>query len=387
MSRDLPPPASRTGASPHDAPSGAASDPAFFRHAFDAASDALLVVDATAATVAAANRACTALLGAAETALIGQPLAGLAPFREQPELCAACLGLRAGAVLADRVVQVADRDGVERTLELTAGGFAHGSRAFVQVRLRDVTAARVREHRAAQARRMESVRLLASSTAHDFNNVLSCIRGYLSIALESAGVAGEVREILTRVKDVSLRAGELPQRLLDFSRQRKLTLQPIELGQFVQSVGKEVRSTLPPGIALQVHTDGPVAVHADETTLRLALALLLRNAREALDEHGEIALSATRWSLPAPLGQPGGAPETYARLSVRDSGRGMTPEVQQRLFEPGFTTKKSGRNTGMSLSTVYRIAAQHGGWMQVTSAPGRGATFAMILPLADCAGT
>ncbi|ACB73669.1 two-component system sensor histidine kinase NtrB [Opitutus terrae] len=381
MSRELPRPAGVAGVTPNDSPR-ATSTPAFFRHAFDAAGDALLVVDAASATVVAANRACTALLGTVETALVGQPLVELAPFRGQTEWCAGLLGLPDGGALADRIVHVADPGGQQRTLELAGRGFAQGARVFVQVTLHDVTAARMREHRAAQARKMEAVRQLASATAHDFNNVLSCIRGYVSIALETAGVTGDMQEILTRVKDVSLRAGELSQRLLDFSRQRKLTLQSVELGRFVEHVGEEVRATLPPSVALQLHAERPIAVHADETTLRLALTLLLRNAREALDDHGEIALSATRWSLPPPLGQPHRPSETYARLSVRDSGRGMTPETQERLFEPGFTTKKSGRNTGMSLSTVYRIAVQHGGWMEVTSAPGRGSTFSLILPLA-----
>lgn len=363
----------------------AATQPSLFHEAFDAAPEALLIVDAASRAVVAANASWRAIF-AEDPAAAGAHLDELALMRQRPELPAACLALAAGETIRNDSVPWAGTDGRTRVLELTAVAFRAGHGRMLRVGIRDVTLRHDDESRARIAEKIEALRLLAGSTAHDFNNVLSCVRGYVSVALETPGVAGEIHEILTRIRDASMRAGALPQRLLEFSRHRKLALQPLDLAGFVRSLAPELRAALPPGVAFDVQLHAtPLAVLAHEASLKQALTLLLQNAREAIAEHGTVTLSLDRWNRPA--GTSSSPSAAYARLHVHDSGRGLSAAVRARLFEPGFTTKKSGGTAGMGLATAYRLAEQHGGWIEATGEEGRGSTFTLVLPLATESAT
>lgn len=354
--------------------------------AFAAAAGAMVLIDAGTRAILAANPAFHALAAPfPDESLVGRAFADLPLLRSHPEHCTAVFTLTPGAKLAGLTLERRAPNGAPESLELTAACFVSGGRPVLHCSLRDVTSDRIRERRLRQTEKMEALSLLAGSAGHDFNNVLSCVRGYVSIALETPGAPEELRQILVHVQDASVRAGKLPQRLLGFSRQQKLQLQTIELQSWIAALAPEFRAMMPAGIAFETVPGGaPLPVSADAGLLRQALLLLVTNAREAITDRGCITVSATRWDVPAaePRGSHAGLPEPVARLSVHDGGRGMSAATQARLFEPGFTTKKSGGGAGASLSMVYRITALHGGWIDVESEEGHGSVFTLVLPLA-----
>lgn len=359
-------------------------DPAFFLAAFDAAPSGLLLIDPATRTILAANRAFSALAGIEPARLPGQTIDALPIFRDQLELTAACVSVAPGESVSLSTSIAATP---ERQLEATATGFSVGGRALVQCGVLDVTARKRHDQHTRQGAKMEPLRVLAGTAAHDFNNMLTCVRGYVSVALETPSLPADVRGILDHVKGATTRAGELTQRLLGFSRKRKLQTAPLELGSFLDQLAPAFRATLPTTIQLVVAPPAsPVSVLADAAQLKTAVDSLLKNAREAIRERGQITLSASvvhepgsATSTRALRGQPD---RPFACLTVQDDGCGMPTALQARLFEPGVTTKKTGGTSGMSLAYAYSIVADHGGWIEVRSQEGRGSTFSVMLPLA-----
>jgi two-component system cell cycle sensor histidine kinase/response regulator CckA len=358
-------------------------DPTLFLAAFDAAPSGLLLIDPATRTILAANRAFSALASIEPAQLLGQPIDHMPIFRDRPELAATCVSVAPGESASISTSTATE----ERQLEATATGFSVGGRNLVQCSVLEVTARKRHDRHTRQTEKMEPLRVLAGTAAHDFNNMLTCVRGYVSVALETPSLAADVRGILDHVKGATTRAGELTQRLLGFSRKRKLQTAPLELGSFLDQLAPAFRATLPPTIELVVAPPAsPVAVIADSSQLKIAVDSLLRNAREAIRERGQITLSVSV------VHEPGSATSTqvvrdqpgrpFACLTVQDDGCGLSPALQARLFEPGVTTKKTGGTSGMSLAYAYSIVADHGGWIDVRSQEGRGSTFAVMLPLA-----
>jgi signal transduction histidine kinase len=383
MSSTLPDPLAPTASSDHSSRPRRipAATPALFTAAFDAAPSGLLLIDPSTRTILTANRACSAFAGIESTQLPGQTIDDLPFFRDRPDLVTACVSAAPGESVS---IATSATSTDERQIEATVTGFSADGHIRVQCSLLDVTAQRRRDRQARQTERMEPLRVLAGTAAHDFNNMLTCVRGYISVALEAPSLPADVREILGHVKGATTRAGELTQRLLGFSRKRKLQLAPMELGSFLGTLTPAVRAALPPTIQLAILPEtSPVAVVADAAQLKTAVESLLKNAREAIRERGHITLSASvvhgSGSASATGGKSGAS---FARLTVQDDGCGMSPAVQARLFEPGLTTKKTGGTSGMSLAYTYSIVADHGGWIDVRSQEGRGSTFSVMLPLA-----
>lgn len=357
------------------------STPTLLVEAFNAAPSGLLLIDRASRTVLAANPAFIALGGVDPSELSGQSIDHLPFFRTRPALMASCVSVAPGQSVTITAPATTDND---RHIECTATGFSADARELVRCSFLDVTARSRQERRARQAEKLEPLRTLAGTAAHDFNNMLTCVRGYISVALETPSISAEVREILGHVKGATTRAGELTQRLLGFSRKRKLQLAPLDLGSFLADFAPHARASLPAAIQLVITpTATSAVVMADAAQLRTALESLLKNAREAIRERGQIALSMTVVHEPG-SGSSASALSSgsFARLTVQDDGLGMSPGAQARLFEPGFTTKKTGGTSGMSLAYAYSIVADHGGWIDVRSREGSGSTFAVLLPLA-----
>lgn len=344
--------------------------PSLFVDAFNAEPCGLLLIDPATRTILAANHAFGALAGLDPAALAGQSIDAVPLLRDRPALADACVSVAPGKSIA---ITPSAATADERQIDCTVTGFAADGRARVRCSVVDVTVRSQCDRRARQTEKLESLRVLAGTVAHDFNNMLTCVRGYISVALETPSASAEVREILGHVNGATTRASELTQRLLGFSRKRKLQLAPLELGSFLNELAIRTRGSLPPGAQLAVTPHAsPITIAADATQLRTVVESLLKNAREALRERGQITLSASIVHKPGP----------FARLTVQDDGAGMSPAVQSRLFEPGFTTKKTGGASGTSLAYAYSIVADHGGWIDVRSREGNGSTFSVLLPLA-----
>jgi PAS domain S-box-containing protein len=236
-----------------------------------------------------------------------------------------------------------------------------------------------------QAQKMEAVGQLTGGIAHDFNNMLQGVTGGLSMARRrvAEGRADEALRYLDAVQDAAERAAGLTRRLLAFARRRPLEPRPVDTDGLVAGLADLIRRTVGPGIAVDLRLrDGAGSVLCDPNELESALVNLCINARDAMPEGGRLAIGAEEVHLSAADIPDGAAePGLYVALSVADTGTGMPPEVLERAFEPFFTTKPLSQGTGLGLSQVWSFVRQSGGLVRVESAPGRGTTVRLLLPL------
>jgi signal transduction histidine kinase len=235
-----------------------------------------------------------------------------------------------------------------------------------------------------EVQKMESIGTLAGGIAHDFNNILGAILGNVTLAREEVGPGHPAQMSLEEIHKASLRARNLVQQILAFSRRAPQELQTQALRPVVEETRKLLRHTLPAGVEIEVgFADAPLHVHADATQLQQVLMNLCTNAWQAMPQgSGRIRIGLE----PVTLGQ-GEKPRVgrlppghYAHLWVSDTGRGMDAATRDRIFEPFFTTKPVGQGTGLGLSVVHGIVTAHHGAITVDSAPGQGSTFHLYLP-------
>jgi len=237
-----------------------------------------------------------------------------------------------------------------------------------------------------ERQKMEAIGTLAGGVAHDFNNLLAAILGNLVLAREDVGPDHPAQESLIEINRAAIRARQLVQQILTFSRRDAQTMERRLLRPLMEEALRLMRTLLPAGVRLSLRLDAaPLPVMADGTQLQQVLMNLCTNAWQAFDGRaGEITVALHEEPLDAAKAlQLGGlSPGTYACLSVADNGPGMDAETQRRVFEPFFTTKAPGVGTGLGLAVVHGIVKAHKGAIALDSAPGRGTRFDVYLPLA-----
>ena len=236
-----------------------------------------------------------------------------------------------------------------------------------------------------QAQKMEAIGTLAGGIAHDFNNILSPIIMYTEIALRETGKDQELRPYLEQVLKSGKRAADLVKQILTISRRSDQQRIMLRLSPLVKESLKLLRASLPATIDIQTEIAAEWDwVLADPSEIYQVVMNLCTNAAQALEEKGgrlsvgldqvELAREQTSCGISVPPGD-------YLRLSVVDTGQGMTPGVLERIFEPYYTTKELGKGTGLGLSMVHGIVKNYGGAIQVVSEPGKGSTFEILFPL------
>ncbi|HSG47411.1 MAG TPA: PAS domain S-box protein, partial [Longimicrobiales bacterium] len=277
-------------------------------------------------------------------------------------------------------------DGTAMILEATTRAHRTGGKTSHITALRDITEVRDLERQFQFSQRMEAVGRLAGGVAHDFNNLLTVIRAYADLIRESvtdeSPLAKEVDEIL-RASDS---ASALTRQLLAFSRRQAVQPAVIDVGDVVRGGVRMLEPLLGEGVELSVDVPPePLRAVMDPHQLEQVLMNLAANARDAMPMGGVLSIRASRVDLDASFarGHWDMAPGTYIRLTVSDTGVGMSEDVRCRVFEPFFTTKGHGEGTGLGLSSVYGIVRQSGGFIWVYSEPGQGATFKVHLPEVD----
>jgi PAS domain S-box-containing protein len=245
----------------------------------------------------------------------------------------------------------------------------------------DITQMKQLENQVRQSQKMEAIGTLAGGVAHDFNNILMAIIGYTELAKQSARENVRAQKNLDEVLVAGQRAKELVQQILAFSRQTEQSQQPLDLQLLVKEVCKFLRATFPATIDIRQHfTEAPSIILGDPIQMHQVLMNLCANAEYAMRGSGGLL----ELKLEHVTGEPDGIgthPDlrggAYVRLTVRDTGSGMTPEVAQRIFDPFFTTKRVGEGTGMGLAVVHGIVISHGGVIKVESEPGQGTIFSL----------
>ena len=248
---------------------------------------------------------------------------------------------------------------------------------------RDITRETDLEQQFHAAQRMESIGQLASGIAHDFNNLLAAMLGNVELLEETIGTNETARARLTVVRQAANRATSLTRQLLAFSRRQALQPQVIDLNGVVIETVNILGRVLGDNIRVVTHLASRLArINADAGQLQQTILNLAVNARDAMPKGGTVTIETSNVELSDEYRGRHGViqPGEYVLLSVSDSGTGMSPEVQDRIFEPFYTTKPKGQGTGLGLATVYGIIKQSGGYIWVYSEVGRGSVFKIYLP-------
>ncbi|MFO1188342.1 MAG: ATP-binding protein [Alphaproteobacteria bacterium] len=236
-----------------------------------------------------------------------------------------------------------------------------------------------------QAQKMEAVGKLTSGIAHDFNNLLGVVIGNLDLILEGLSDRPKLVPRVTQSIEAAERGAALVQQLLAFSRKQTLQPQAIELASLIRRTAEMLRHTLGEQIKLVVDCDRPLRpCFADPGQVESAIINLAINARDAMPKGGTLTISARNVELDTDdlARRRNVAKGAYVMLAVTDTGTGMAPDVLARAVEPFFTTKDTGKGSGLGLSMVYGLATQSRGFFDLRSEPGHGTTVEIGFPVA-----
>jgi two-component system NtrC family sensor kinase len=251
----------------------------------------------------------------------------------------------------------------------------------------------ITEHKKAEeqlrhAQKMEAIGQLAGGVAHDFNNILSAIIGYGSLTQMKMKDDDPLKHNVEQILASAERASQLTRSLLAFGRKQIITMKRLDLNDVIKRVESLLVRLIGEDIEFGTRlSKTALTVMADSGQIEQVLMNLATNAKDAMPDGGTLAIRTEKGKLDAEFIKMHGYGKAgeYAVISVTDTGSGMTEETRQRIFEPFFTTKETGKGTGLGLAIAYGIVKQHDGYITAYSAPGRGTTFMVYLPLVAAA--
>jgi two-component system, cell cycle sensor histidine kinase and response regulator CckA len=363
-----------------------------YQRLFDAAPDGYVVTD-PAGKVLEANLAACELLNTSRKALAGKPLVVFLAPRDRAAFRSLVERVAAGERVVDWDVVLWPRghSPVAATLTAAPEPAPRGLPIHLLWIARDVSARkateealRESEERLRHSQRLEAIGRLAGGIAHSFNNLLAAIAFHGELLSEGLGEGSPLRSHLEEVQRAVERAAALASQLLAFGRKQVLQPQALPVNEVLSELEGILAQLIGEHIKLEIHLDPKAgAIHADLGQFEQVILNLVTNARDAMPDGGKLTLETAGVEIgPDSLDRLELRPGRYVRLTVQDTGIGMTGEVRARLFEPFFTTKERHKGTGLGLATVYGIVRQSGGDVQVESGPGKGARFDVFLPSA-----
>jgi PAS domain S-box-containing protein len=267
-----------------------------------------------------------------------------------------------------------------------------GEPLYVQGFVQDITARKLAEaerdrlrDELLQAQRLEALGRLAGGVAHDFNNMLTAIRGYAELLVADADASGSTHERAVRIVQAAEQAADLPRQLLAFGRKQILEPAIVDLNEVVSSIGGLLEHVISGSITVDI---APTAASpwalADRSLLEHALVNLALNASDAMPGGGTLEVTTANVTIDEhDAAESEAQPGSYVVIRVTDSGVGMDDEARSRAFEPFFTTKREKEGSGLGLSSVYGTVAQSGGFVLLETEVGVGTTFSLHLPVAE----
>ena len=337
------------------------------------------------------NPAAERIYGYRADEAIGQNLVVVPADRalESPHLLAR---LRAGESIEPFATERVRKDGTHINVSLgyaplrDADGTIQGVATFA----RDITeqvAARAREAdlaaRLRQSERLESVGLLAGGIAHDFNNLLAVILNYAAFIEDKLPDDAELRDDLRQIQRAAERGAVFTRRLLTFAHQRPVNVVDLQLNSLIPGLQQMLHRSIPESIAIELRLAPELwMVRADAGQLEQLILNLVVNAGDAMPKGGTLLIQTVnaRYDEKSAAQLTNLLPGPYVRLTVTDTGEGMTKEVVDHAFEPFFTTKPTGKGTGLGLATVYGITKQAGGNVSIYSELGQGTSVRVLFP-------
>ncbi|MBW6486312.1 MAG: PAS domain S-box protein [Syntrophobacterales bacterium] len=259
-----------------------------------------------------------------------------------------------------------------------------GEPAGMVASLSDITQKKKLEAHLQQAQKMEAIGLLAGGIAHDFNNMLMGIQGNVSLALLNAGLDDKLRRNIENIEALVGRGANLTRQLLGFARGGKYEVKQHDLGEILKEEGELFGDTRK-DIVIEIKSEPDLwKVEADRSQMEQVLMNLFVNAGQAMPTGGQLYLNAKNVIIDDNFVRPFDiSTGRYVVVSVMDTGQGMDEATKKRIFEPFFTTRERGKGTGLGLASVYGIIKNHGGFINVYSEPGKGASFNIYLPASN----
>ena len=338
-----------------------------------ASPDAIVSGDANARIVFW-NPAAESMFGYGETEILGQPWSMLLLPEDRARFADPGRWMRR----TTREFSGLRRDGSAFPAEVALARWRADGRDFQTCFVRDLTERRAMESQLEQSRRVESLGHVAATVAHEFNNVLMAIGSFNTVIGRAAGAEERVQRATTAIERAVARAKAIVDGILSYSRAHAPVRKALDLASWIAGLRDEMQSIAGDGVAvtLQLPAD-PVFVSCDERQLEQVVANLVSNARDAMGDGGEIRIALQVRDYCADAMLPDG--ERCARLTVSDTGSGMSSVMLSRIFEPLFTTKTTG--TGIGLALAQRLIEKHGGVLTAASELGRGSDFTIHLPL------
>ena len=346
--------------------------------------DGLIVIDNTG-VIHYVNPACLTLFGYANGELLGRNVKMLmpSPFREEHDGYLA----RHRETGVKRIIGIGRElkgmksDGTIFPMYLSVGEARTGDNDIFVGIIYDLTDKKRAEETILHHQKLDAIGQLSGGIAHDFNNILSVIGGNLEM-ISGVDLPPAARRAVARAQDAATRAARITQRLLAFARKQPLNRQPVDINRALEDMSEILQRSIGESVEVRMHL-APLAsiVETDIDQFETAILNLAVNARDAMPSGGVITIETEavtfeedpRTAQDAPRGD-------YLRVSVSDTGAGMTPEVCARAMEPFFTTKGVGAGTGLGLSMVYGFMKQIGGHARLYSEVGHGTRVSLFFP-------
>ncbi len=334
-----------------------------------------------------ASPVCLTLLGYAAEDLVGSSIFGYVHAADLGAVRGASARLLGHRGIETLTYRIRRSDGRYVWFETTSQAVhdeSTGAPVEVLSVSRDITERRRLEEDLRQAQKMEAIAQLAGGVAHDFNDLLTSIRGFTDLLARGIEPGDPRRKDVAEILKATERASALTRQLLAFSKRQVLRLESLSINGVVDDMSKIIRRLVGETITVETQlADDIWTVRADPGQLEQVLLNLALNARDAMRKGGTLRITTRNVELHGPVQERVLPPGRYVVLVVSDSGIGMSDETRSRAFEPFFTTKEPAGRAGLGLATVYGIVTQSGGNVSVSSELGRGTTFTIHLPVVE----
>jgi PAS domain S-box-containing protein len=290
-------------------------------------------------------------------------------------------GKKFGSAFTFRIIY---KTGQEALVEFNATIVSWNGKPALQCFMRDVTLQTKLHAQLQQSHKLEAIGTLAGGIAHDFNNIIGIILGNAELAMRETQDFDPARKYLQTILHACDRAREVVLQILNFSSRTQQEKAPVLIGAIVGEALQLMKSSLPATIEIRAAIPKkPHAIMADPVQIHQAVINLCTNAAHAMKGKGGIlSVTVAETQLDEMSAHPYAdlSPGSYVSLSINDTGEGIAPEIIKRIFDPYFTTKKTGEGTGMGLSVVHGIIKNHGGAITVQSEIGKGTSFRILFP-------
>jgi len=363
-----------------------------YRTLFEEALDAMFLSEVETGILIDCNQAALQLVGWEKSELVGKPQRILHPPEDVQGNFSKTFRHHLKENLGQSLeTQVITKSGRIRDVSIKANILMLKNRQVLQGTFRDITEwkqtqeeKKKLEFQLRQSHKMEAIGTLAGGIAHDFNNILAAMIGYTELAQLDVPEYSQTHDNLEAVCKAGMRAKDMVQQILTFSRQNDERKTPVRIGSIINEVLKLLRASLPATIEIRqnIQTESDTIL-GDPTQIHQVLVNLCANAEYAMREHGGV-LEVSLMEYPLDAGDRARnfdlKPGPHLRLSLSDTGCGMDASIVGRIFDPYFTTKQSNQGTGMGLAVVHGIVKSHGGSIGVASTPGQGTTFDIFFP-------